>query len=641
MQILKVKMLLLLVVTFYVELSGQSGYTTSSSKAIKNYEEGKAKYRLYNYQEAEKLLKKAIKTDEQFIEPHIVLARMYWEMDSLQLAIDSYSKGLAIDPVFYTNGYIYKGNLELKTGKYSIALESFNNLLTYEKKNKKLINLARKGIEKAEFAIEAKKKPVKFTPVLLDTTINSADDEYWPSLSADEQTLVFTRLVGSSKRQKKVQEDFYISTKQNNGWTLAKSMGKPLNTYDNEGAQSISADGNLMVYTVCNRRGVIGRCDLYLSAKRGNNWSIPQNMGRVVNSVAKETQPSLSADGRTVYFVSDRGGGKGGLDIWATKLNAQGIWEVPVNLGDSINTPGNEISPYIHHDNKTLYFSSDHYSGMGGYDIFYSRKNAKNEWIKPVNIGYPINTHKDEIGLIIAAKGNMAYYSTNINPERGRDIYQFELYEEARPVPVSYMKGKVFDANNRRVLKAEFELYDLESGELISNSYSDSYTGEFLVCVPTGKDYMLNVSKEGYLFFSENFSFTGVHDAAEPYHKDVPLQPILAGKTIILRNIFFETGSYTLKQESQTELNKLVKFLKVNSEIKVEISGHTDNIGTEAYNQKLSEQRAGAVVEYIISEGVPSGRLIPKGYGYSKPVETNDTEEGRANNRRTELKIIK
>lgn len=630
-------LVLFLLITSLV--SGQQKYTSTSSKAIKNFEEGRAQYRIFAYSEAEISLLKAVKIDPGFIEAHIVLGTLYWDIDSLNKAISTFDKGLSINPTFYSKGFLIKANIEMESGKYEEAISSIMQLFKYEKQDK-IIRQGEKLKLKAEFAAEAVKNPVDFVPVLLDSAINSTDDEYWPSLSADEQTLIFTRQVGSSASKHRSQEDFYISDYTDGQWSFARNAGQPLNTPDNEGAQTISADGSTMVYTVCNRRGVYGRCDLYYSERKGGQWSEPINLGRPVNSEAMETQPSLSADGRTLYFISNREGGKGGYDVWVSYKLGNQLWSKPLNLGDSINTTDSESSPFIHHDNNTLYFSSNGQLGLGGYDIFVARKNSQGGWGTAENIGYPINTHRDEIGMIVTAKGDRAYYASGINPDRGKDIYQFELHEEARPQEVSYMKGKVFDATNRKVLKAEFELIDLETEEKVSRSFSDLYSGEFLVCIPSNRNYMLNVSKAGYLFFSENFSLKGIHEVSEPFYKDVPLQPLLSGKTIVLNNIFFETDSYELKKESFPELNKLTHFLQINAEIKVEISGHTDNVGGEAYNLELSKKRAKAVVEYLMANGIASERMKAKGYGYSKPVNANNTVEGRAKNRRTELLVI-
>jgi hypothetical protein len=323
-----------------------------------------------------------------------------------------------------------------------------------------------------------------------------------------------------------------------------------------------------------------------------------------------------------------------------SKLDINGKWSTPVNLGDKINTPGFESSPFIHHDNQTLYFSSNYHLGMGGFDLFYSRRDKEGKWQAASNLGSPINTQRDEIGLIINAKGNMAFYASDISSTTGKDIYQFELYEEARPIEVSYMKGKVYNGRTRQALKANFELYDLADGALVTSSFSDFRNGEFLICIPTDRNYMLNVSREGYLFYSENFSLEGVFHLDEPFKKNIPLKEILVGKSIVLRNVFFETDDFQLKPESKTELDKVVTLLRNNPELRVEISGHTDNQGGEEYNQELSEKRAASVVEYLIAEGIEDDRLVAKGYGFNVPIDTNETAEGRANNRRTELKVI-
>jgi hypothetical protein len=419
-----------------------------------------------------------------------------------------------------------------------------------------------------------------------------------------------------------------------------KNIGSPINTGENEGAQSISANGRFMVFTACNKTDAVGRCDLYFSKKVGDKWTYPRNMQPPVNSRYKETQPSLSADGRTLYFASDRPGGKGQLDVWVTSRDDNGNWSQPINLGDTINTRYHEMSPYVHQDNQTLYFASDGQIGLGGFDLFVSRRDNEGKWGTPQNLGYPINTNKDEFGLIVNAKGNKAYFSSDRDPAMGKDIYTFDLYNKIQPLEVSYMKGIVFDKETRKRLTAKFELIDLESGKMIYESFSDEETGEFLICLPTDKDYCLNVSKKGYLFFSENFALKGIFRKTEPFLKDVPMQSIKIGESIILKNIFFETDLYALKKESRIELDKVIEFLHDYPAIKIEISGHTDNVGSLDYNQTLSENRAKSVVDYLIKSSITKDRIKYKGYGFSQPVASNDTEEGKALNRRTELKII-
>ncbi|HYX08272.1 MAG TPA: OmpA family protein [Bacteroidales bacterium] len=636
-------------ILFFFIISGSlyaQQYSTKSKKAIENLEKGRQYYQLYKYEEAVAYLSKAIEIDPDFSEAYFGLAQVYTDMKEYKNAAGVYEKGMAIDPDFYPAGYFYMGKVEMKTGDYESAKKSFQKFLDINKGSKFIRREAENGIVDCKFAIKAIQHPVPFSPKNLGANVNSNYDAYWPSLSADEQTLVFTVLLPVDTSRKAVfgnrQEDFYIShrTDSTDGWTEAENMGKPLNTANNEGAQAISADGQMMVFTACNRRDGQGNCDLYMSHLEGNHWSVPVNMGRPVNTAAKETQPSISPDKKEIYFSSNRPGGRGGLDLWKTSLQPTGSWGKPVNLGDTINTPGNEQSPFIHPDNQTLYFSSDTHVGMGGFDLYVTRKDSSGRWQTPINLGYPINTWNDEIGLIVNARGDKAYFSSDREKGKGKDLYEFELYKEARPEMVSYVKGIVFDTYDRKRLEANFELIDLESGETVNQSKSNPLTGEFIVSLPVNKNYALNVSKTGYLFYSDNFSLKGIHEIANPFVKNIPLKRIKVGEKAILRNIFFATDSYALKPESKVELNKLVDFLKNNPGIKIEIGGHTDSIGTETYNQILSENRAKSVRNYLVDHSIDPERLTYKGYGYSQPVNTNATASGRAQNRRTEFRII-
>jgi tetratricopeptide (TPR) repeat protein len=393
----------ILLIFLCIQAVAQQPYKTESKKAIKYYEEGLEGYNQGYYALAAQYLKNAIETDPNFQNAYLVLAEVYWDVGKYDLAIENYDLGLKIDSTFYPKGYLNKGKLEIKIGRYVDALKSFNTYLALESGDNKYIQQAKQGTRQAKFAIHAMNNPVDFNPVNLGPNVNTKDDEYWPSLSADGLTLVITRLVHTYDitTGNRMQEDFFFSHFADGIWKPMKYAGFPLNTPDNEGAQSISANGQLMVYTVCNRKGVIGRCDIYYSEKQGDEWTFPKNMGPPINTTAKETQPSLSADGRTIYFASDRPGGKGELDIWVSQRNDDGTWQVPVNLGDSVNTSGDEMSPFIHQDNNTLYFSSDSHIGMGGYDLYIARRDENGNFTHVENLGYPINTPGDEIGLIV------------------------------------------------------------------------------------------------------------------------------------------------------------------------------------------------------------------------------------------------
>jgi outer membrane protein OmpA-like peptidoglycan-associated protein/Tol biopolymer transport system component len=640
---LSLRLLFLLVILIIRpdRLVAQAKPSTTSKKAMEAYNHAVQDYSARNFESAERYLEESIRADSAFIDAYMLMADVEQDRGKPLKAIDAYMKGLKINEQYYPYGFIRLGQLQYGEAQYEAALKSYKHFLQLHTGIAKNEEKAKDGIERCTFSINAIKHPVDFKPVNLGSNVNSTLDDYWPSLSADEQTLVITRLIKSEDFFKKVQEDFFISHWTNNGWSMSKNLGYPINTSDNEGAQTLSGDGRLMIFTACNRSDGLGRCDLYWSVRRGDKWSIPQNMGRPINTAYRETQPSITPDGRTLYFSSDRPGGKGNHDIWVSYKDSADHWTVPENLGDSINSPGTEMSPFIHPDNQSLYFSSDGLIGLGGFDIFVSRRNKQGKWGKAVNLGYPINTNRDEIGLIVNARGDKAYFASNIDRNQGRDIFSFDMPVQDRPSMTTYMKGRVLDAVNNSLLKARFELIDLENGTDFYKSYSDSLTGEFVVSIPVNHNYMLNVSRKGYLFYSENFSLKGVFYQDAPLLKDIPLQPIEIGKSIVLKNVFYETDSYALKKESEIELNKVVQFLKVNPGIRIEISGYTDNVGETAYNQVLSENRAKTVANYLIAASINAQRIVSKGYGTSNPVTSNDTEGGRAQNRRTELKIIK
>jgi len=627
----------------------QYNYSTSNKKAIKAYEEALNSFNRMDYKLATENMLKAIKADSDFIEAHIVLAEIYIDQGDQKSAILSYKNVININPEFFPELYFPLAQLEMMESEFVSAKSHLEKYLSYNNIKPISRSVASKKLKSCEFAINAIKNPVPFNPENLGDSINTNDDEYWPSLTADEQILLITRLLPKreapagmilAKNSKNYQEDFYISVKNDGFWKNAINAGNSLNTEDNEGAQSLYVDGRLMYYTACNRSDGKGRCDIYVSKRTKDGWSEGINIGSPVNTDSWEGQPSISPDGKTLYFVSNREGGNGQEDIWYSNQKVDGSWTKPICLKDNINSVGKEQSPFIHHDNKTLYFASNGKTGMGGFDLYKVSKQKNGTWGKPVNLGYPINTVFDEIGLIVNAKGNKALFSSDRLSGKGKDIFQFELYKEIRPQSVSYLKGIVFDKGNNKRLDANFELIDLDSKEVIMQAESDENTGEFLVCIPSDNDYALNVSKEGYLFYSDNFSLKGTYEITNPFMKDIALSPIKIGEKLILRNVFYETDSYNLDDKSIVELTKLVEFLKKNSTVRIEISGHTDNVGTSDYNMELSKNRAVSVYNYLISEGIKSERLEHMGYGDTQSIESNETISGRASNRRTEIKII-
>ncbi len=625
-------------------LYGQNEYTTDNKRAISFFETSRQYYMLRDYDRAATTLLRAIVLESEFIEAWLMLAQVYTDADKLEESADAYMQAIALDSLFFPNALYFLGLNEMELGRYKYANRHLQSFLAMDKIKENLRESAIEKIVSCEFAIHAMENPVPFEPENLGPNINSENDEYWPSLSADESIMVFTQLLPIDARNPLTrgnrQEDLYYSLYEDGAWQPAENAGRPLNTYDNEGAQSISGNGRFMVFTACGRKDGYGLCDLYFSVWENGSWTDPLNMGSAINSKHSEKQPSLSADGRYVYFTSDRPGGLGKYDLWMSSRLPDGNWSPPVNLGENINTKDFDQSPFIHPDNKTMYFSSTGWPGMGGFDIYMSRRTNDSTWGKPVNLGYPINTHHHEEGLIVNARADMAYFSSTRLSGMGRDIFSFALYEEAQPNRVSYMKGRVFDSQTKRPLEAHFELIDLESHEKVIESSSEPGNGEFLVVIPVDADYALNVSRPAYLFHSESFGFNKVYSRTQPFLKDIALNPIEIGERIVLRNVFYQTDSFALDKKSLVELDKVVMFMEANSSLVVEIGGHTDNTGSQKHNLWLSGKRAEEVVAYLVAQGIRQERIEFRGYGMEVPVTTNETEEGRGLNRRTELKVL-
>lgn len=639
------KRLFLLLVLLPIVSLGQN-YSTSNSKAIKLFEKGQSAFYKGNVQEALRSFEQSLEIEPSFMEANIMLAEWYLDAKEPAKAKQHYYAVVNADPSFFTQAWLQIGNLELNDGNNVEAKLAYKQFLALDKKAKDRHAAAQKGIATADFRMEALAHPVAFSPVNLGGAVNSSNDEYLPAITVDGKTLIFTRRFprnSSTVPGINEEEDFYVSTLQSNGWGQATRMAEPVNSHDNEGAQCISQDGRIMFFTACGRQDGAGRCDLYMCTRKGDKWSKPRNVGSPINTGAWESQPSFSIDGRTLYFVSDRKGGYGGLDIWKTVYGDRG-WSEPENLGPSINTAGDEMSPFIHYDDRTLYFSSNGHVGMGGMDLFVSRRQEDGSWSKPENLGYPINTHDDETNLIVTADGRTAMYSSNREGGYGKqDLYSFILPEVARPTITVCMTGMVTDIQSGAKLSAQIQVIDLATGAVVATTSSDSQTGRYQISLPAGKDYAIHASAKGYLFYSQNYELDhGVEEdwKWQPDEVNIAMSRIEAGRRIALRNVFFATNKSEVLEESRVELDKLVEILKNNPTMRIELGGHTDNVGRPEDNQRLSESRAKAVYDYLVGHGIESSRMTYKGYGESQPVASNDTDEGRQKNRRTELKIL-
>ena len=617
--------------------------TTNSSRAKSYYHRAKSFLNQHDFATAEKEINKAIDTDPRFLEAYLLKAELCNEGGFSECVIESLLAARAIDSTFYAYLDYNLAGAYYGNGQYADAKHYYSIFLDNPKANAKSKDLARQFIDKCLVAIELVKHPVPFEPKSLGPDLELPYEQYWPSLSLDGKTLVFTMLMPDSLHFRPdgsmvVQEDFYITRFIDGKWQPAVPIGAPINTTGNEGAQQISADGNTLVFTGCNRRDGYGQCDIYFARKDiYGRWGKPYNAGSTINTSASEKQPCLSPDGRFLFFSSNRAGSLK-MDIWVSELDANGKWSKPKNLGAPINTPGDDICPFIHPDNQTLYFSSDGHPGLGNKDIFMSRLDSAGHWSEPVNLGYPINTHREEIGLIVDNQGKTAYFSSNAY-SASKNIYTFELPEAVRPNPVSYVSGLVTDAKTHLPLKAQVQLLDLVSGDTVM-SVACAETGDFLVSLPVGHQYAMLATSPGYLFNSQHFNLEGIYSFTKPYRVDIQLRKPEIGSNTILRNIFFKFDSYELMSQSFVELNQMAAFIKGSAGIKFEIGGHTDNVGKDAYNQQLSEKRAKTVCDYLINKGVDASQLSFKGYGATAPIGDNATPEGREVNRRTELKVV-
>ena len=592
------------------------------------------------YINAIRLLNDALKLEPKFVDVYLSRAGMRANLKDYKSSVADFETALQMDSV-YSNTYLLPYAISLAgTGNFQKALETVNKFLATPGLNEQSIKAGNYRKSTFEFAVaydqQLKNKGITnyiFAPKNLGDSINTKDLEYFPSFTIDGSKMIFTRRANND-------EDFYESNFSNGNWSKAQPLAGKINTNLNEGAQNISQDGDWLIFTGCNYPEGAGSCDLYIAYRTKNGgWTEAENMGPAINTEFWESSPSLSPDKRHLYFSSNRPGGLGGKDIWMSSRQPNGKWGKPENLGPTINTKADEGCPFIHADNQTLYFNSNGHGGYGLTDLFLSKRQADNSWGDAVNLGYPINTIDDEGSLIVTSDGKTSYFASDgMDTKGGLDLYSFTMREDVQANRTLWVKGKVFDKKTNAGLPSSVELTDIHTRKLISKLQTDE-EGNYLVTLPVGKDYAFNVNRKGYLFYSDNFSLTTTHPDSS-LTVNIPLQPIEAGAMIVLKNIFFDSKKWDLEGASKTELDQVVLLMKENPQLKILISGHTDNVGSAADNLALSNNRAKAVITYLQQNGIETNRLSSKGFGATKPIADNDTAEGKAQNRRTELNII-
>ena len=561
-RILHITMFFVLLVLTQGSAIAQKVYSTKSKKAIKLYEESEHFMARRQYVEVINILNLAIERDIKFTEAHLRLAFCYKLLNNVEAqknhleAVLEYTK----TPTRYVNVYFSLGEAYYLLQEYDKAIKILNDFLKVEGINKRLIPEAEWLLENANFARDGLMNALEIEPVILPPAINAGPLQYFPVLTADEEKIFFTKRLGAHPRH---DENIFVSVKDDQGnWRTPVSLSANINSALNEGTCTISADGKILIFTSCQGRGSFGSCDLYISYREGNDWSKPVNLGPNVNSSHWDSQPSLSADGRKLYFVSERPGGIGGRDIWLSFLNDKNEWQPAINPGATINTKRDEVSPFIHVNGQTLYFASKGYPGFGGYDL-YSAEYTNGEWTKPKNLGWPVNTPEDQISLFVTANGKGAYYSLDSYEQSGLPLSMIYYFDIPPEISVSnrsfYVKGTIRDEKTNAPLKAHVELRDVNKNELISIVSSDSVFGEYIMILTEGSEYALYVERPGYIFESRNFNLPGGSEH-EPVIMDFFLKRSETGAITTLNNIFFETDSYELLNRSITELEKVIDY---------------------------------------------------------------------------------
>jgi outer membrane protein OmpA-like peptidoglycan-associated protein len=586
----------------------------------------------------------ALKFDEENAHALYLLGEIALRERNLLKAEASWTKCLEVCPDYKADLFFFLGIIYLENGKKQQAEELLSKFLANPERERGYDKDAKAALKEIRLKDELMNNPVPFDPKPV-RQISTSADEYLAIISPDEELCFFTRrqrkkdkYAGPAGTTRMV-EEFTLATKAGSVFTKGEALESPFNENFNEGGASITADNKELFFTVCQVDGDgYQNCDIYTCKKEYGYWGDIKPMNDEVNKPKSwESQPTVSANGDALYFASNREGGQGGLDIWKITRLPNGDWTSPINLGPVINTSKNEKSPFIHSDSQTLYFASDGHPTLGGYDIYLSKQNDEtNEWNTPRNIGYPINTAADEIGLFVSLDGSKAYFNSNkLRGAGGWDLYEFALYESARPERVALLKGVLLDENQEVVRDARLEAKNLKTKE-ITQIKVDELTGEFatVVKLKERENIILKVNKEGSAFNSK-FIDANDDEMNGVVNAKLEVKPLEVGKAYRLNDINFATNSYELNENARQIIDEFLLFLEDNPQVKIDIQGHTDDVGNDEDNLILSKNRARVVYAYLVERGIAASRMTHHGYGENQPIATNKTEEGRAKNRRT------
>jgi outer membrane protein OmpA-like peptidoglycan-associated protein len=602
-------------------------------KALIYFEKGKKDFMERKYESATENFEKYLERDTSRTEAYFRLGQISESFRDVNKASEYYKKVInrdSLSQVPFVQAYMFLGSRAIENHDFEAAKAYLTVSMANTNKNSIVYKQLEKQVKTIDFGMQALGNPMNIKPEPLPEIINTKAKQYFPVLTADNTTLIFTAVENGGD------ENIFKSELKDGQWQQPVSISNEINSPFNEGTCSITTDGKIMVFTSCEGRDSFGSCDLYITKKQGDKWSKPENLGPNINSNFWDSQPSLSSDGSKLFFASERPGGLGKKDIWMSVQDANGRWTKAVNMGKNINTYQDEVSPFIHANGYSLFFASNGKVGMGNLDLYLT--NLKNmQADSAINLGYPINTSDDELSLFITADGKSAYYSVNKSDKV--NLYKFSIPEvlSKKFNKTYFIKGFVLDQKTSKPVQASIELVNVKTKEKLSRFLSDAITGDYLATLPGEGQYVLYVESDGYLFKSLNFDFSKAYESKT---LNIPMVKIEKETVEVLQNIFFDSGSAILREESYLELDKLTELLAKNPKLNVEISGHTDDVGNSQTNQDLSLKRAQSVVKYLETKGLATQRFITKGFGESKPKVKNDSDENRQINRRIEMRFL-
>ena len=590
-------------------------------------------------EQVEEQLRKALEIDPNFGEAERVMAAMSFDQGDFEASQGHYAHYLSL----YGRDYIRDHFLWAEAARFALDPSGMKSAMGAMIQIPGVsegpdVDVVEAVLKDAEFMEGALAHPVPLNSAPLPGPVSTNEDEYFPSVWQAGEALVFTRRVMDS-RWRQGQEDLYVTRRSAAGWTSPQPL-RGLNTLSNEGAAALSGDGMTICFTVCrdaDRNGEgphKGSCDLYIAQREGQGWGKPENLS-AVNTAGWESQPCLSPDGQQLFFT--RGSGKSGdrkYDLFTARRNADGAWGTAFRMGGEVNSKGKEMRPFIHPDGEHFYFASDGRAGMGGLDRFVCAMNEIGQWGSPVNLGWPINTPEDESGLVVSSDGVTGFFSRSIDGQL--DLHELTLPPEVAASATSAMEGKLTSTAGVPLVDARIRLLDSDSGTPFAEAIAAA-DGSYHVPVPMDRSFVVMAEATGHMLLSERIE---AREGFVRLVRDFDLNPLKAGSEAVLRNVFFESGSAALDPASHVELERVGLWLSAHSTVVMEVGGHTDDVGSEAENMLLSEQRAEAVKGALQKAGVEADQLVAKGYGQSKPAVLGSSEEARQQNRRTTLTVL-